>query len=93
MIRFIERNLDVEWLLFIIAILLFVLVLKTIFRYTPSEFMHNYIVRKNQEKLDQIQHTLANINSRVASLQFNDKVRQSYFFKDRGIIDSEHNPE
>ena len=83
MLRYIDRMLDVEWLLLIIAILLFVLVLKTLFKYSHSEFMQNYTDRKKQEKLNDIHTCLMNMNSRIAKLEFNDMERHRYFFDDR----------
>ena len=60
-----------------------IVVLKTIFTYSHSEFMQNYTDRKKQEKLNDIHTCLMNMNSRIAKLEFNDMERHRYFFDDR----------
>ena len=83
MMRFIERNLDVEWLLFIIAILLLMLVLDMLFKRRISTVMLNHHLSKIEKNTRNTINIISDIYIHIAELDSRDKIRHSHYVEDR----------
>ncbi len=78
MLRYIERMLDVEWLLFIIAALLFMLVLDMLTKRRTSTRLVEHQLDQTNKALSRNIELLKDIDSKLYEMEFRDGRRFHY---------------
>lgn len=83
MLRNIDRMLDVEWLLLIIAILLFMLVLDMLFKRRTSNVLVEHHLENIEKTLKNTIRITSDINTNIHAMENRDNVRHRHYIEDR----------